>query len=486
MTTLADLNASLDRGRKRADLLEPRLAKVLRPILSRAGHQAAAAFADHATSFLTAAGYRAADATRLAGMRKDAARGVLTSLTLTAAAPTSASAMVAVKPRPDEAQAIAAATGADDPPEVLHVTLAFLGEIDDSDIQAVVDALRPVAAAMAPLAGKVGGVGAFVTQDGAPQIALPDVPGLVELRCAITDALVAADIDYGREHGFQPHITVGGADQPELPDPAVVGLPLHFDAIVVARDDIPVEIPLVGAPPLTADGLTAAAKKDKPTTPAQWAAPAPSELLSVAEIVALIRSRTDPVRLAFLEAVMTDALKAAGISFDITNPFVERILAQSGAQITNIAYTTQLYVMRIIREAYEQGLSIADTAAAIRTGMAEASITRATLIAQTELAGVVNGGSLAAVQIVASATGQGYWKRWLTAPGAATPRHEDYEGLDGQTVPLDGYFDVGGAQLQFPGDPDGPPEEVCRCRCSVGYTESIDGETGDVVEGDAG
>ena len=32
---------------------------------------------------------------------------------------------------------------------------------------------------------------------------------------------------------------------------------------------------------------------------------------------------------------------------------------------------------------------------------------------------------------------------------------------------MDEAFDVGGAQLQFPGDPDGPAEEVCNCRCTL-------------------
>jgi hypothetical protein len=58
----------------------------------------------------------------------------------------------------------------------------------------------------------------------------------------------------------------------------------------------------------------------------------------------------------------------------------------------------------------------------------------------------------------------------MTAPGAKFPRHEDYDGLDGQTVALDATFDVGEAQLQFPGDPDGPPEEVCNCRCTMEYS----------------
>lgn len=161
-----------------------------------------------------------------------------------------------------------------------------------------------------------------------------------------------------------------------------------------------------------------------------------------------------------------------GAVWDVTNPLTAKVLAQSGSQITEIAKTTQLNVMRIVKASYEEGLSIPDTAKAIRAGMAEASIARATLIARTELVGVVNGGSLAATRIVEAATGDSYTKTWLTAPGAQFPRHEDYEGLDEQTANLDDSFDVGGYSLLFPGDPDGPPEEVCNCRCTMVYTDA--------------
>lgn len=206
-------------------------------------------------------------------------------------------------------------------------------------------------------------------------------------------------------------------------------------------------------------GLAAAA----PPPPPDWTAPYKNQVIDVDKLVAQLRTKTDPVRLAVIEAAMTPALQEAGLDFDVTNPLTAKVLAQSGSQITNIAETTQQNVMAIIKKSYDEGLSIPDTAKAIRAGMKEAGSVRATLIARTELAGAVNGGSLAAAQIVSSATGGKLYKRWLTAPGARYPRHEDYEGLDGQTVSLDAYFEVGDAQLQHPGDPDGPPEEVCNC-----------------------
>lgn len=467
-------NRVLRRASRRADSLEERLIHVLHPILDAAGTNAARAFQTFATDHLTAAGQRAAriaDLESLRGLSRQEAAELVWSLALVAA-PSPNSTMIAVKPRADQAAALADPDG--EPAEHLHVTLAYLGEVD-GDLGPVAEALRPVAVAHAPLAGTVSGYGQF----GPPAdvgILLPDVPGLVELRVAVTEALLDAGFDYARGHGFEAHMTVDqtpeGDELPSMMDRA--GLPLDFDELLVVRGDVEViALPLMGAKPVTAGagfGLVAAGN-ERP----KWTAPAPDEIIDVAAFVAKLHTRTDPVRLAVAATMMTQSLNGVGLSFDVTNPLVAKVLAQSGSQITEIAKTTQLNVMRIIREAYHEGLSIPDTAKAIREGMRAASTVRATLIARTELAGAVNGGSLAATRIVADATGSRYTKTWLTAPGAKYPRHEDYDGLDGQTRDLDEAFEVGGEALQFPGDPEGDPAEICNCRCTMTYV-SPEGE----------
>lgn len=188
--------------------------------------------------------------------------------------------------------------------------------------------------------------------------------------------------------------------------------------------------------------------------------------------------------------IADEALKAAaGLAFDVTNPMIAGVAGRIGQHITFIAETTRLNAMRIVRRSYEEGLSIPDTATAIRAGMASASVARSRLIARTEMTSLVNGGSLAATRIIDDALSAardagepdaqdfvGYQKTWMTAEGAHFPRHETYEGLDGQTVALEQPFDVGGMQLMYPGDPDGPPEEVCNCRCSVSYVDAAGNE----------
>lgn len=454
--TLAKLNATLKKAYKRADELEAELAAVVEPILARAGETAARQFADTTIDYLVAA-----------GRRHDA---------LAAAAYTADSTMVALYPRPHEAEALALEGG--EPADILHCTLCFMGQVPEEDLPGMLDVVRQVAGQHAPLVGTVGGVARFgvsPSSDGlAPAVLLPDVPGLVELRVHVTEALVAAGYDFSREHGYTPHLTLAYLDPEEAMEVGgyALGEPLHFDELVLTRGDVPTGIPLVGVRPMTAAGE---AKKNP-----GWAKPLPNEVVDVASLVATLTKKTSPVRLAVIETLVADALAAVGIEFDITNPFVAKVLAQSASQITHIAETTQLNVMRIISAAYDEGLSIPDTAKAIRIGMAEASPARATLIARTELAGAVNGGSLAAAQIYAEDSGTGLYKQWLTGDGAVYPRHEDYPDLDGQTVPLDGYFRVGEADLQFPGDPSGPPGEVCNCRCALIYVnEPAESASGD-------
>lgn len=64
--------------------------------------------------------------------------------------------------------------------------------------------------------------------------------------------------------------------------------------------------------------------------------------------------------------------------------------------------------------------------------------------------------------------GEGYTgpsKTWVTQ---GDERVRDWhEDADGQEVPVDQPFDVGGESLMYPGDPDGSPGNVINCRCFV-------------------
>lgn len=218
------------------------------------------------------------------------------------------------------------------------------------------------------------------------------------------------------------------------------------------------------------DGLTYRTSLVAAADP-KWSAPALDEVLPADEVINNILARTRPVRDAAVAAAAKPILDKVGISYDVTNPLIRPLLDKTAVHVVGIEQTTRSEVARIITRSHDEGLSIPHTADAIRAGMTEANVARSTLIARTELVGAVNGASVAAVRAVEGATGVSYTKIWMTAPGAKDPRHETYDGLDGQSRTLDQPFDVGGEPLDHPGDPSGSPGEVCNCRCTMRYND---------------
>ncbi|MCK2222088.1 2'-5' RNA ligase family protein, partial (plasmid) [Actinomadura sp. ATCC 31491] len=152
-------------------------------------------------------------------------------------------AMLALAVPADAAAELAVPDGLD--ADDLHVTLVYLGKNVPAETWAkAVDVARQVAADQHPLAGQVGGIGAFPEgEDGVPLFVPVDVPGLEVLRQRLAAALDAAGVEYNAEHGYTPHVTLKYVEAGEpLPDPAVP-VPVAFDALVAAVDDEPTAIP---------------------------------------------------------------------------------------------------------------------------------------------------------------------------------------------------------------------------------------------------
>lgn len=60
-------------------------------------------------------------------------------------------------------------------------------------------------------------------------------------------------------------------------------------------------------------------------------------------------------------------------------------------------------------------------------------------------------------------------KTWVAVLDSATrPEHVE---ADGQEVPVDEPFEVGGEDLMYPGDDSGSPENVINCRCTAVYSD---------------
>ncbi|MFG2683154.1 phage portal protein [Streptomyces sp. NPDC048392] len=142
--------------------------------------------------------------------------------------------MVALFPPSDVAEQIAIEGGL--PAEELHATLAYLGkDLTKDQRAAVATVVAGLAAQHQELVGTVGGLGHFPAgEDGVPYFATVDVPGLAELRHRLVEALTAAGIPAGSEHGFTPHMTLTYAEDGEEPPAPVEPVSLGFTELTLA------------------------------------------------------------------------------------------------------------------------------------------------------------------------------------------------------------------------------------------------------------
>lgn len=96
---------------------------------------------------------------------------------------------------------------------------------------------------------------------------------------------------------------------------------------------------------------------------------------------------------------------------------------------------------------------------------------RANTIARTESLRAANMGSMAAAQQIADQMGPDtiVTKKWLATMDNRT--RETHRELNGQAVDgIDTPFDTSsGNQINYPHDPEAPPEETINCRCTLGF-----------------
>lgn len=131
----------------------------------------------------------------------------------------------AVRDRAVALQTTLAKTGAEVKwvePESMHVTLLFLGEVDDRELHSVCRAVTNVAAQVPPFTLAFGGVGAFPTPRRPKVVWAGITDGADQLR-VLYGKLEERMLDLGcyrtEERGYTPHLTLGrvkGATDGEL------------------------------------------------------------------------------------------------------------------------------------------------------------------------------------------------------------------------------------------------------------------------------
>lgn len=111
-----------------------------------------------------------------------------------------------------------------------------------------------------------------------------------------------------------------------------------------------------------------------------------------------------------------------------------------------------------------QGESIKHLADRLQTNIPDMNRNSAIRAARTAVTGAQNAGRQDSY-VAAEKMGIELEKQWIATLDGRT-RH-DHARADGQVVKEDKPFDVGGYELMYPGDPNGPPHEIYNCRCTM-------------------
>jgi SPP1 gp7 family putative phage head morphogenesis protein len=189
-----------------------------------------------------------------------------------------------------------------------------------------------------------------------------------------------------------------------------------------------------------------------------------------------IRQRGRPLLALFYRRIYRDQYAAvtkleekAGVPMTITRFMEEQLFwldAHAADQINGIAQSVQDQIATIVSDKMRQGKGPDAIAREIRKQAPALARGRAAAIARTE----THNAAMAAIE--ASMKSKNITiasKTWLAVGDRKTrPTHR---AANGQSVPFNEPFSVGGAQLMRPGDSSlgAGPEEIVNCRCSVLY-----------------
>jgi uncharacterized protein with gpF-like domain len=152
-----------------------------------------------------------------------------------------------------------------------------------------------------------------------------------------------------------------------------------------------------------------------------------------------------------------------------SRPYVVDYLAQVQNRLVDVPEQAYTLVVNQIAEGAMAGESIPKIADRVRESFDVTATpywrSRPALVARTETSSALNAGRQGAFTEVSFDLGEPFEKRWLSTIDNRTRR--THREADGQRVPLDRPFIVGGFPGMFPGEPELPVEEVAQCRCSM-------------------
>ncbi len=201
-------------------------------------------------------------------------------------------------------------------------------------------------------------------------------------------------------------------------------------------------------------------------TAAAWQPPPNGNHLNLAELIATAGTALARIHKRILFAIAGPTLARVNISWDVTNPLASSLLAETGKR-TGVALGEAVtpIIQETIMGAYEQGLSVVQTADLISAKLTAAKPAQARMLARTDLNGLANGASVMTAKMVGVP-----YKQWVTANDDRV--REQHVEADGQMVPVEQPFQVCGEDLMYPGDPAASDECSANCRCTVVYLDA--------------
>lgn len=230
--------------------------------------------------------------------------------------------------------------------------------------------------------------------------------------------------------------------------------------------------PLVSAYEDAIIGIAVDAKEKFALTAAasDWQPPVDGAIITTAEIVA-VATRLNASLQPIWDQIVIDTAQAplARIEIDWTvkHPLAANLLKQAGQRTgTRLGEAVQFTLRDTLAHAYDKGLDVRATSALIQQRISGAAPFQADMLARTDLNSLANGASHAAAQL----SGVGF-KTWLSAGDEKV--RETHQEADGQTVPLNATFTVGGEEAMFPGDSSLSDAEAANCRCTCIYSDSL-------------
>lgn len=165
-----------------------------------------------------------------------------------------------------------------------------------------------------------------------------------------------------------------------------------------------------------------------------------------------------------------------GVAFDVDSPFArDYVLERSNYLAGNVTETTYDGLKKALADGIADGESIPDLADRIRSLFNQTYASRAETVARTEVISAYNGSTWLATQNAPEDVIGGL--QWISTRDDRTrPTHA---AMDGATITRNQAFELDGATLMYPGDPEvatrfnsegaipNPGSVIINCRCTI-------------------